>query len=321
MNNLRALEALNYPEENFEILYINDSSTDDSVEILKKNITNKNIKILNVPDDFSPNAHKKRAIRFGISNSKGKIIITTDADCFFDPGWLQTMMNYMNEDTGFVSGPVEFNDSNDLFGNLQKLEFAGLVITGAGLIGSGSPTICNAANIAYRREAFDEVNGFNDQLNLSSGDDEILMQKIDRETKYRTCFCPDKKAIVKTAANVSIHKFYQQRKRWASKGLFYADKLLIIKLILIFNFYLSLPILFVLGILISPIFLILLIINFFLKIISEYLVLKKGSELLFNNNILKPFLLAELLHVPYIIISGISGIFGNFTWKERKVKR
>jgi len=80
LNNLRALEALNYPEENFEILYINDSSTDDSVEILKKNITNKNIKILNVPDDFSPNAHKKRAIRFGISNSKGKIIITANYD-------------------------------------------------------------------------------------------------------------------------------------------------------------------------------------------------------------------------------------------------
>jgi cellulose synthase/poly-beta-1,6-N-acetylglucosamine synthase-like glycosyltransferase len=228
----------------------------------------------------------------------------------------------VDDKTAFVSGPVEFEvDNRKYFDKLQKLEFAGLVISGAGLIGINRPVICNAANIAYRKKVFEQVNGFDDQLKLSSGDDEMLMQKIWKETDYRIKFCPDKKAIVKTAPNKTLKQFYQQRKRWASKGLFYADKLLILKLILIFLFYLSLPMQLVLVIVLSAKFLILLLVSLSLKAIFEYLVLQKGTDLLFNKKLLSPFIIAEILHIPYIIISGISGIFGNFTWKERKVSR
>ena len=203
----------------------------------------------------------------------------------------------------------------------QRIEFAGLVISGAGLIGINKPVICNAANIAYRKTVFDQVNGFDDQLKLSSGDDELLMQKIWKETEYKIKFCPDKKAVVKTIPNKSIPEFYQQRKRWASKGLFYADKLLILKLILIFLFYLSIPVEIFLGIFLSTKFFVILLAGLLFKAFFEYLVLKRGTELLFDKKLLRPFIFAEILHIPYIIISGISGIFGNFTWKERKVSR
>ncbi len=322
LKNLKSLEEQTYPRDKYEIIYVNDSSTDNSVEIIEVNKRNDNIKIISVPEKFSPNAHKKRAIRYGIENAKGEIIVTTDADCTFNQDWLSTLIKYVDDKTAFVSGPVEFEvDNRKYFDKLQKLEFAGLVISGAGLIGINRPVICNAANIAYRKKVFEQVNGFDDQLKLSSGDDEMLMQKIWKETDYRIKFCPDKKAIVKTAPNKTLKQFYQQRKRWASKGLFYADKLLILKLILIFLFYLSLPMQLVLVIVLSAKFLILLLVSLSLKAIFEYLVLQKGTDLLFNKKLLSPFIIAEILHIPYIIISGISGIFGNFTWKERKVSR
>jgi cellulose synthase/poly-beta-1,6-N-acetylglucosamine synthase-like glycosyltransferase len=274
-----------------------------------------------VPETYIPNAHKKRAIRYGIENAKGEIIITSDADCNYNNNWLRTLLKYMDDKTAFISGPVEFEDNGNIFGAIQKLEFAGLVIVGAGLIGINRPTICNAANIAYRRKVFDEVNGFYDQFGLSSGDDELLMQKIWKETNYKIKFCPEKSAIVKTAPNKTLTEFYQQRKRWASKGLFYKNKLLVLKLILIYLFYLSLPIQLILGIIKSPVYFITLAAGLILKILVEFLVLKFGIILLFERKILRKFLPAQILQIPYIIVAGFAGTFGNFIWKERKVSR
>lgn len=321
LRSLKSIEAQDYPREKYEVLFVNDFSQDDSLQKISDYKKSDNTKILSVPSDYSMNAHKKRAIRFGIQNAKGKIIITTDADCNHNVDWLKSLLACMKDDVGFVSGPVEFYSNESFFSKLQKIEFAGLVITGAGLIGSGKPIICNAANIAYRKNAFDKVNGFNDQMNLSSGDDELLMQKIWKETDYKVKFCTNKKAIVETDPNRTVKQFYQQRKRWASKGLFYADKFLIVKLILIYLFYVGLLVQLVLGIFFSIYFVFSFIISFFLKALVEFLVLKKGSSVLFDKFFLSPFPIAEIIHLPYIIIAGISGAFGNFKWKNRTVKR
>ena len=321
LGSLRSLESQNYPKGKYEVIYVNDFSDDDSLQKILSAQKSSNIKVISVPDDFSTYAHKKRAIRFGISNSTGSIIITTDSDCVHNKKWIQQMVSCFDKETGFVSGPVEFIEEKTLFEKLQKLEFSGLVLTGAGLIGINKPVICNAANIAYRKNAYETANGFNDQLNLSSGDDELLMQKIWSSGKYRIKFCWNREAIVLTKGNDSLQKFYHQRKRWASKGLFYANKFLIIKLILIFLFYLGLITQIFLSVILSPIFLVSFIISFLIKISFEYLILKKGLNFIFSKKVLRYLPLAELFQIPYIIIAGIAGTFGNYIWKDRRIKR
>ncbi len=321
LNNLKSIKKLNYPVDKFEVIYVNDSSSDNSFDLLTNNITAENIKVISVPETFSPNAHKKRAVRYGIENANGEIIVTTDADCVFNNDWLGALLSNLDEDTGFVSGPVEFYDEGNLFSKLQKLEFAGLIFTGAGLIGAGKPTICNAANTAYRKKVFEQVNGFADQMDLSSGDDELLMQKIAKDTDYKVKFSLNKNSIVKTKANNSLNSFYQQRKRWASKGLFYRSKILIAALILIYLFYLGLIIQPILIFSVSIDYIFIFVISLSLKFFLEYLIMKRGKILLFDTLSLKPFLIAEMLQIPYIIIAGIAGAFGNYKWKGRKVKR
>ncbi|HSW55701.1 MAG TPA: glycosyltransferase [Ignavibacteriaceae bacterium] len=318
---LKSIESQFYPQEKFEVIYVDDSSEDNSFELLKTNIKKNNIIVLSVPNEFSINAHKKRAVRYGIENAKGDIIVTTDADCVHDEEWLKSLVLSFDSVTGFVSGPVEFETDDGLFSEFQKLEFAGLVLCGAGLIGSGHPTICNAANIAYRKKVFDEVGGFKDQMNLSSGDDELLMQKIAKDSDFKVKFCIDKKAIVKTSANKTIGEFYQQRKRWASKGLFYNNKSLVLKLILIYAFYVGLIAQLILGLFYHPIFLLSFLGAFLFKFIFEFRILYKGKEILFNNLQLKYLFIAEIFQIPYIIFTGLVGAFGNYLWKARKVKR
>ena len=317
----KSLTEQDYPNDSYEIIFVDDFSTDDSLEKLLKSVNSTNVKVISVPEEYSVNAHKKRAIRYGIEKSNGEIIVTTDADCTHPNKWLSTLISFFDDKTGFVSGPVEFENGPTLFEKFQKLEFAGLVITGAGLIGSGKPTICNAANIAYRKKVYEDVGGFTYQMNLSSGDDELLMQKIKRDTGYRVKFANHHDAIVKTFPNRTVSEFYQQRKRWASKGLFYNDKFLILKLILIYLFYISLPLQLILGLFFSEYFILTFSISIILKILFEYLVLKRGIKLFFDRKILKVFLPAEILHIPYIIIAGISGALGDYVWKSRKVKR
>lgn len=319
--NLKSIESQSYPTEKYELIYVDDTSEDNSLELLKNNIKKNNIRLLSVPKDFSKNAHKKRAVRYGIENAKGMIIVTTDADCIHDEEWLKSLVLSFDSVTGFVSGPVEFETDNGLFSEFQKLEFAGLVLCGAGLIGAGHPTICNAANIAYRKKVFDGVSGFKDQMNLSSGDDELLMQKIAKDSDFKVKFCIDKKAIVKTSVNKTFGDFYQQRKRWASKGLFYSDKTLVLKLILIYLFYVGLVVQIFLGLFYYPYFIVSFFISIILKVIFELRILVKGKTIIFSDLKLKHLLAVEILQIPYVIVTGLVGAFGNYLWKARKVKR
>ncbi len=319
-NSLKSMQSLTYPKDKFEVIYVNDGSTDDSLTKLRQEIKSENIKVIEIPTVKSFQAHKKRAVKHGIENSKGEIIVTTDADCIHKENWLQSLVCCLDQDTGFVSGPVDFIIDEKLFTKLQRLEFAGLILSGAGLIGNNTPAICNGANLAYRKYAYEQVNGFEDNLNLSSGDDELLMQKIFSDTNNKIKFCTNKDSMSFTKSNQTLSQFFQQRQRWASKGLFYKNKMLVIKLFFIFLFYCGIIAQFILGFF-SSIYFLMLVISLTAKLSIEYLILKKGSILLYNKEILKPFLLAEIFHVPYIIISGIAGAIGNYKWKDRKVKR
>jgi cellulose synthase/poly-beta-1,6-N-acetylglucosamine synthase-like glycosyltransferase len=318
---LESLQNQDYPKDKTEIIFIDDNSIDDSVDKLRNNIDDKGIKIVSAKSGNSERAHKKRAIEEGLRYAKGEIIITTDADCTHKETWLQTLVNTFEEETGFVAGPVDFRLSEKFFDKLQRLEFAGLVLSGAGLVASNQPAICSAANIAYRKELFEKVGGYRDNHSLSSGDDELLMQKIHRETDYKVDFCYKKEALVTTKPNKTVGDFYQQRKRWASKGIFYSNKFLVFRLVLIYLFYLSMPVQILLGLLWSSALFVIFFFTFLIKITYEYLIVHKGAKDLYDSGILTVFLPAEILHVPYILLSGFMGLFGKYKWKSRKIDR
>jgi len=320
LRNLESIQNQNFPDERLEVIYINDNSNDGGEILLEKAITKKNIRIINAESD-GKRAHKKTAILEGLKEAKGEIIVSTDSDCLHGKNWLKTLINYFDEETAFVSGPVEFVDDNTFFAGLQRLEFAGLIFTGAGLIGAGTPVICNAANLAYRKKIFEEVGGFSDNMGISSGDDELLMQKIASHKKYKIKFCPEKDSMVFTEPNSGLNQLMNQRKRWASKGLHYKDKGLIFTLTLIFLFYLGLLIQPFLGLFISKFFFLTFAVSLLIKMFFEFLIISKGSKILGIKGLIKYFIPAEIFQVPYIVISAIGGAAGGYKWRGRTIKR
>ena len=112
LESLRSLENQDYPKDRFEVIYVNDFSEDDSLEKIMETEKSCNIKVISVPEYSSKAALKKRAIQFGIENSKGEIIITTDCDCTHDSQWLKTMLSYYDEKTAFISVPSNLLKAN-----------------------------------------------------------------------------------------------------------------------------------------------------------------------------------------------------------------
>lgn len=321
---LKSVESIlmqSYPDQKLDIIYVNDNSDDDSLEKIEAMQLPEYIRVLTVPPDNESRGHKKRAIRFGVSFAKGEIVIGTDADCTHHQDWIKTMVSYFDESTGFVSGPVAFNNDTSFFKRIQRMEFAGLVLSGAGLIGSRQPVICNAANMGYRHEAYKAAGGFADMMKVSSGDDEYLMKKIHNDTEFTVKYCLDKRAMTYTDANETVEQFYQQRKRWASKSFYYKDGFMLLKLALVFLFYILLAVQPILAIFVNNVFWLTAGAGFLFKLIFEFAMLSHGKGVLFDKFDFPAFVFAQVLHLPYVLISVISGAMGNFVWKDRKVAR
>jgi cellulose synthase/poly-beta-1,6-N-acetylglucosamine synthase-like glycosyltransferase len=161
---------------------------------------------------------KKAAITTGVSAATSDIIVTTDADCRVDPLWLKEINEaFQSNSTKMLSGGVRISEDNTFFSKLQSLEFVSVIATGAATLGLGLPTMCNGANLAYRREAFITVNGYEGNEHISSGDDEFLMNKISARWRSSVKFLYSSHGLVTTAPVRGVNSFIRQRLRWAGK--------------------------------------------------------------------------------------------------------
>ena len=321
VRNLKSLEQLNYPSSQFEVIFIDDHSVDNSCEILKQHIKNENIRVVQLKDGLIQAANKKSALEYGINLAKGEIIFASDADCTYNPNWIATMLKYLTEETGFVAGPVDFEKSNSVLSSAQQIEHAGLILTGAGLIGINNPIICSGANIAFRKKVFEKVGGYSGYTDLASGDDSFLMTKIFYESEFKVRFCYDNSAMVTTRANKNIDEFLNQRKRWVGKAFFYKKKSILLQVILLALFLIALPIQFILGLFINSKWLYFFASGLFLKILVEFFVMNIGTKVLYDRKIMKSFPVAELLHIPYTVFTVLLSTFSKFNWKGRELKK
>lgn len=172
---LDALQKQTYPKELFEVIIIDDNSTDQTTSIVR---LYPHIKLIQLEEE-GINSYKKKAIETGIARASGEMIVATDADCIFDPRWLQTIAGYYTEKNAvFVAAPVSINCNSSLLQTFQAMDFMILqAITGAA-VSKKKLSMCNGANIAYATKAFQEVNGFSGIDKIASGDDMLLMHKI-----------------------------------------------------------------------------------------------------------------------------------------------
>src|SRR5688572_1499551 len=187
----------NQSYQNFEVIVVNDSSRDNTADIVL-NFTSQDAKFRFLA---SGGEGKKVALTTGINASRGEIIVTTDGDCRVKVDWLKAVQKYFQaHDTKMVFGAVKL-EGTSFFSVLQAHEFLSLVGTGAATLRYGVPSMCNGANLAFRKDVFFEVGGYANNLHIPSGDDEFLMRKIFQLYPKGIFFLSDSNGVVKTTAS------------------------------------------------------------------------------------------------------------------------
>lgn len=314
---MQGLQQQTYPKELFEVILVDDHSTDATVIMAKRY---DHVKVLSLTNGSDINSHKKKAIETGIAAATGDLIVTTDADCIPPPGWLETIAAFKEETNAvFIAAPVRFSCNSSLLQIFQAMDFMVLQgITGAAVFRKHL-AMSNGANLAYEKKVFDEAGGFKGINHIASGDDMLLMHKIAKLHPSRIYYLKSRAAIVPTLPMTTWKKFFNQRIRWASKATQYNDRRIFPVLLLVYLVNLSFPILILAGFRNA---------HFFLYALA-FVLFKTAVELPLFANLanffslrwtIRLFPLFQPLHISYTIISGLLGQFGKYEWKGRKVK-
>jgi glycosyltransferase involved in cell wall biosynthesis len=319
---IHCLEIQSYNSERFEVIFIDDFSDDGTFEHLTdlSQTSTLNIKVYKPEkdrtDDSSP---KKAAITYGMTKSSGEFILLTDGDVFFDEYWIRSYVNaFLRTGSEFISGPVVM-DSSGFIDEIQSIEFSSLIGTGAAAIYYNKPVLCNGANLAFKKQTFLEVNGYEGFEKIVSGDDEFLMHKINKLYPSKIFFLKSPKAIVHIRPKSSIKEFYHQRRRWSGKWRAHPNLLSRVLAIYIFAVHLSLLLLFILGILklVSAYTVILLLT---IKLLLEFVYFKQMYLFYIKKLKVIPFIISSLVYPIYAVTFGILSNIGGYTWKGRYYK-
>lgn len=309
-----SLSQLRYPATHIEFIFCNDHSTDESPQLLQKLLLNFPFpnRVLDLP---ITTAGKKAALTLAIENSKYEYIITSDADCKYNPDWIRGFNEILvHTNYKMVLGPVVYATEKNagIIEVYQSIENAGLIMIGAASLAMGRPFMANGANLCFAKDDFFTLNGYAGNEHIASGDDEFLLQKFNTRYPNTIAFLKNPFSIVYTAPQPHFKAMVNQRVRWASKAKFHQKKsVFIIQLTMLIFF---------LGLALNPFFNpgIWAILPIGIKLAADLI-----SYQFFNLFFKLPYpvlkqIAVGLLQIIFTPLIGILSVSKNYTWQDRK---
>lgn len=303
---LKSIENLNYPIENFEVILVDDDSSDSF------QITSCGFRVLKVENQRTSNSPKKDAIQTAIKHSQFDWIIITDADCLVVENWLLDLNNYIQQtNKEMVCGPVFFKNKANFLNDFQQIEMISLQAVTIGSFDFDLAFMCNGANFAYSKNFFYQLNGFEENDKIASGDDVFLLQKAVKNFPDKVGFLLKQDFQITTNSAESWSELFQQRVRWAGKSKAYSSG---------FGKFVAMTVF--LANLAFIISLILIVFGFFEMII--FLILKVISDLLLANQTarfykikMKNSLLMAFVYPFFSSAVAFYSLLGKYEWKGR----
>ncbi len=314
-----SLMALNYSKTDYEVLWVNDASTDNSIPLLTEFLI-KNAHWKLIENNRLSNSPKKDAIQTAIMQSNYSYIITTDADCILPINWLNAFNSFINNNKGvkMIAAPVSYATNVTFLHEFQRIDFLSLIGTTIGSFGLNKPFMCNGANLCYSKKAFFEVEGFDNNNNIASGDDVFLLEKINNRYPNQVKYLKSKLALVITKPVNSFKSLTQQRIRWASKSV--ATKSVFGKLVGIIVLLMNLLVVFSCFVIknwqidINHSYLLLAFIS---KITIDYILINKTVQFTNQKMSLKYYLFSSLLYPFFVTHVVIKSLITKVYWKGR----
>lgn len=310
-----------YPNDLFEIILVNDRSSDSTGKIARKLAAEGNritvIDVESVPEGIHP---KKHALTIGVSSSIGEIIIETDADVLVERYWIEKTIERFLPEVGLVVGSSTIRSKKKtLLENLQAVDFLLLVASAQGALGHGIPMGATGQNMAYRKKVFEEVGGLELNTRRYVSNDMLFLTKVS-QSDWKIVGNMSKESIVSTLAVEGWKGLISQRTRWASNAYWKEINFLLL-LMLSVNYFMNLFVAAsVVILLVAPAFYFPIFPLIVYKFIIEAIFLYVASKQLNRKDLFVKFFPWFIAVTPYIIIIGILGGIGIFSWKGYKVR-
>jgi len=219
-NCILSIEKSKYPIDKFEIIAVNDRSSDKTLVIIEELAAKlKNLKFVNIETDSQKDnlRGKPGAIQAGINIAKGEIILMTDADCLVNELWIETMVTeYADKSVGLVASFTNILGEK-IFDKIQAVEWAYLHTLASAGVGLKQPLGCYGNNLSVRKSDYEAVGGYKN-ISFSVTEDLALLQAIHNSGR-KVRYLIHKDSDVDTYPCYTIKEYIKQRHRWAVGGL------------------------------------------------------------------------------------------------------
>lgn len=162
----------------FEVVVVNDGSTDESTEVLNR-LTQQynNLKVSFLPRNAKYVSRKKMCLSIGVKAASYDTLLFTDADCQpTSDRWLETMVRNLGTRTDLVLGATRFEKIDGFTGNLidydnlfSTMQYMGYALCGKVFRGS-------IRNMAYKKSLYFKAKGYSQHLDLETGEDDLFIK-------------------------------------------------------------------------------------------------------------------------------------------------
>lgn len=313
-NLVKSLYSQNYNPNCTEIIIVDDHSTDKSAGIASS-LLKETDKVLKLPKNKKG---KKAALWEGIVSSRGELLITTDADCIHDPEWLQIIVNcYATQKPSLILAPVMANEPVNFFESMQQLEMLSLLGSTAGAASIHKAIMCNGANLAFPKAVIKEFQPIYTNEKIASGDDMFVLEKVKKQYPQGLSFIKSIEATVTTKIAANLKQFFNQRRRWTAKAVFYTDRDTIITALAVLQINLMLFAFLLFALITSCYTYFLLLLG--IKTIADLPFLWSVTRFYKKSKLMYCFPLLQCVYFFYVSFTFLGSFTGNFNWKSRKL--
>jgi len=218
-NYLPLILQQDYPE--FEVVLVNDASTDNSDEVLitLKN-TYPNLRIVTITPEEKTVKGKKQALEKGIQLARYEHLLLTDADCFpASLHWIKNIVAHFSDRHHLILGVAPYTDSGSFLQKVVAYETTMTAIQYISFAFWKIPYMGVGRNMAYTRTLFNKTGGMQKHRDILSGDDDLFVQEAVYQTDTSVCLEPE--SYIYSAPPATWKAWWRQKTRHYTTGARY----------------------------------------------------------------------------------------------------